>query len=144
MADIISRQLYLFLISVVSGIGIGLWYEVFRSLRKKVKHSGWQVQLEDVVFVLAAAVGIFILFQKYNYGSVRFYAFLGMILGGIFYFSALDILTVSFMGLMWDTLFLFGKLLFTFCVLPFKIIVNSLVKSLKKTAETVRIIKSKK
>lgn len=144
MADIISSQVELFLISVAGGIGVGIWYEIFRSFRKCIKHVSWQVHVEDIVFGMGTFLGIFILLQKYNHGSLRLYVFLGIALGCVFYFSAWSVLVSRLLGLIWDTLFFLYRNLFRSCLVPFKIIVNSLAKSLKKTAETVRIIKSKK
>ena len=45
---------------------------------------------EDVIFCFTAAIGLFILFQVYNQGMVRFYCLVGLECGAVFYFLVLS------------------------------------------------------
>lgn len=73
IAEEIIRQLQLFSLSGVYGVLLGIWYEFFRILRKTFVHKNRIVHLEDIIFCLTAAIGLFILFQVYNQGMIRFY-----------------------------------------------------------------------
>ena len=86
IAEIIAAQVHLFLINVVYGILLGIWYEFFRTLRKNFAHKDKIVHLEDIIFCVTASLGIFILFQVYNQGIVRFYCLMGLECGILFYF----------------------------------------------------------
>lgn len=90
IADIIIKQIHLFFISGLYGILLGLWYEFFRTLRKNFVHKNKMVHLEDMIFCFTAAIGLFILFQVYNQGMVRFYCLVGLECGAVFYFLVLS------------------------------------------------------
>lgn len=144
MAEIITSQAVLFLRSVGYGLLLGIWYEVFRVLRQLFIHRDSLVHMEDAVFCFSGAAGLFFLFQLYNRGSMRFYILLGLALGGGCYFLVL------YKPVQWLlkqvvklAVIIPGKLAGMFCI-PLKLIMNSIVKSLKKIRRTVRIIKSRK
>lgn len=144
MAEIIVQQSSLFLISMLYGVILGVWYDFFRAVRKKVSHRNRTVHMEDVVFCLSAAAGLFLLFQIYNQGRIRFYVLLGLFAGAVAYFFVLSVPVEKIMELIVGAAtFLLGKaagILF----LPVKIIVNSISKRLKKLVRTVRIVRSRK
>ncbi len=81
-----------FLISVLYGVILGLWYDFFRAVRRKISHRNRTVHMEDIVFCLSAAAGLFLLFQIYNQGSIRFYVLLGLFAGAMGYFFLLSAL----------------------------------------------------
>ncbi|MDD7113614.1 MAG: spore cortex biosynthesis protein YabQ [Lachnospiraceae bacterium] len=144
MAEIIMQQTRLFLISFGYGVILGIWYDIFRALRKSVEHRNKAVHMEDILFCFSGAAGLFLLFQICNQGRIRFYVLLGMEAGLILYFFLLSPLLCKVLC------FIVRKLLGCFRLVgkgiscPVKLIVNSFSKSLKKTMRTVRIIKSKK
>lgn len=144
MAVIIVEQAVLFFRSIAAGILLGMWYEVFRTLRKTVSHKDGMVHLEDFIFCVTGAVGIFLLFHIYNQGRLRLYVLGGVALGGMLYFCLLC-LPVQWLlkTIMKLCLLLPAQIMRKLCV-PFKIIMNSILKTLKKGRRTVRIIKSKK
>ena len=58
MAEIIVQQSSLFLISMLYGVILGVWYDFFRAVRKKVSHRNRTVHMEDVVFCLLSLIHI--------------------------------------------------------------------------------------
>ena len=88
MAEIIVEQARLFLVSMIYGILLGVWYEVFRTVRKEIVHGEKMVHLEDVIFCFSAAAGLFLLFQIYNQGRIRFYVLTGIFVGNTGFFAA--------------------------------------------------------
>lgn len=144
MAEIIIQQAELFVISALYGAALGIWYDFFRAVRKKVFHSNRLVHLEDIVFCVSAAAGLFLLFQICNQGRIRFYVLLGLFAGAMLYFVTGSALVEKGMErIVGSALFLLRKLGKLIC-LPVKIIVNSLLKTLKKTIRTVKIVRSRK
>ena len=80
-----NNQLYLFLIYVISGIAIGIIFDLFRVLRKSIKTSNLITYIEDTIFWII--VGSFLIWEIFtvSYGELRSYIFIGLILGIILY-----------------------------------------------------------
>lgn len=85
-----DNQAYLFMMFVINGILIGFLFDVFRILRKSFKTKDIITYIEDISFwILAGVLTLYFIFY-YNNGEIRFYIFLGIILGILIY-----ILTIS-------------------------------------------------
>lgn len=85
-----TNQACQFLIYIATGILICIFFDIFRALRKTIKTSNKLTYIEDVVFwIVVGAILIFEIF-KLNYGELRLYIFLGLILG-----SSIYLLTIS-------------------------------------------------
>ena len=144
MAEIIVQQFHLFLISFGYGMVLGVWYDIFRALRKSVEHRNKMVHMEDLLFCFSGALGLFLLFQICNQGSIRFYVFLGMEAGLVLYFFLISPVVGKAICLFMKTLCQIFRFLGKRISRPVKLIVNSFSKSLKNTIRTVRIIKNRK
>ena len=83
--------------SVVLGFFAGFVYDLFRILRKSVKHPDILTQLEDLLFWVFVSGLIFYFVLNKNSGEVRFYIILGTFLGMGMYFLTLSkpVLAVS-------------------------------------------------
>lgn len=144
MANIITEQSGLFLISMLYGVILGVWYDFFRVLRKRITHKNRFVHAEDVIFCFSAAAGLFILFQVYNQGRIRFFVLLGLEIGSLLYFFLFGRIVEKGISLLIE-IFCLGLSILQKCVgTPVKLIVKSILNILKKTWRTVRIIKSRK
>ena len=89
------QQAWLFLSTVVIGAGLGLFYDVFRVLRKTAPHRGFAVQLEDLLFWLAVTALVFYFMLHRNYGEIRFFSLLGVAIGGALYFATISRLVLK-------------------------------------------------
>lgn len=75
---------------VINGILIGFLFDIFRILRKSFKTKDIITYIEDISFwILTGLLTLYFIFY-YNNGEIRFYIFLGIILGILIY-----ILTIS-------------------------------------------------
>lgn len=81
MAELIYEQAQVFLHSLLCGFGIWFLYDLLLMLRKVFRHGAVLIGVEDILFWLIAAVIIFSMLYSYNYGSLRGYVFLGILLG---------------------------------------------------------------
>lgn len=144
MADIIMQQSRLFFISFSYGMILGVWYDIFRGLRKSVEHRNKVVHMEDILFCFSGAAGLFLLFQICNQGRIRFYVLLGMEAGLILYFILLSPVLGKALGYAIKIFIGLFQFIGRGIISPVKLIVNSSSKSLKNTLRTVRIIKSRK
>lgn len=78
-------QLYSFTIYIISGIIIGIFFDVFRILRRSFKTSDIITYIEDILFWIFS--GIFLLFVvfKFNNGEIRSYIIIGLLCGILIY-----------------------------------------------------------
>jgi spore cortex biosynthesis protein YabQ len=87
----ISEQAQIFIAAVEAGIIIGIFYDVFRIIRKIIPHPNWVIQLEDLIYwIIVSSFMFFVLFSK-NYGEIRGFALLGAFLGNVTYFFTFSI-----------------------------------------------------
>jgi len=85
-----SGQAWLFVSTVFTGMAIGLLYDVFRVLRRTAPHSGFAVQVEDLVFWVAATGLTFYYMLHRNYGEIRPFVLIGIAVGLVLYFVTLS------------------------------------------------------
>ncbi|NLK22163.1 MAG: spore cortex biosynthesis protein YabQ [Epulopiscium sp.] len=92
----ISEQAQIFLVSIQAGMVIGVFYDMFRIIRKIIPHPDWLIHLEDLIYwIIVSSFMFFVLFSK-NYGEIRGFALLGALLGNVFYFFTIGILVMKF------------------------------------------------
>lgn len=83
-------QAWLFLSTLIAGMAIGLFYDFFRIARKVIPHAGWVVQLQDLLFWVAATIGVFYFMLLRNFGEIRMFAILGVVIGAVLYFYTIS------------------------------------------------------
>lgn len=77
----IYEQLFDLLAFMVTGIVIGLLFDIFRIIRRSFKTSDFITYIEDIIFwLLAGCILLFTIFT-FNNGQIRIYIFIGLILG---------------------------------------------------------------
>ena len=81
----VYSQLFCLLIFTITGIIIGILFDIFRILRKSFKTADFVTYLQDILFwILTGAIILFSIFQ-FNHGEIRSYVFVGIILGVVLY-----------------------------------------------------------
>lgn len=92
----IITQLNTFIIYFILGILIGLFFDLFRILRKTFKTPDFLTYIEDILFgCITGAVLLWILFV-FNNGELRFYMFFALILGSLSYLITLSKYFIKF------------------------------------------------
>lgn len=81
----ITNQAYLFFIFIINGILIGLLFDFFRILRRVIKTSDIITYIEDILFWILTGFIILYSIFVFNNGQLRFYMFLGIVLGAFTY-----------------------------------------------------------
>lgn len=79
------EQLINFLYFIVTGIILSIIFDIFRILRKTIKTSDTITNIEDVLFGVITGIIILTSIFLFNNGELRFYIFLGIIIGITFY-----------------------------------------------------------
>jgi len=85
-----AGQAGLFASAVLVGVAIGLFYDFFRVLRKTARHNRLAVQLEDLVFWVAATGLTFYYMLHRNYGEIRPFTLVGVTIGVLLYFATVS------------------------------------------------------
>ncbi|MGL4738010.1 MAG: spore cortex biosynthesis protein YabQ [Cellulosilyticaceae bacterium] len=104
MNIIVNTQLELFLYAIAMGILLGMIYDLTRIFRKAIRHPNFLVQIEDGLYWILCAFIAFGILYLHNYGQLRIFVFLGMILGAIFYFATFSIVFMKIAVWIIDTL----------------------------------------
>ena len=86
VSEAIGREAQFFFYAVGEGVGLVLFYDVFRILRRIVRHGNVWVGLEDIVYWVLCTIAVFLLLHEKNDGMVRAFAFMGISIGIVIYY----------------------------------------------------------
>lgn len=86
----VLNQANLFLIFVINGAIIGLVFDIFRILRKSFKTSDIITIIEDILFWIITGIIILYSIFIFNDGEIRFFMFIGILLGVMLYMLILS------------------------------------------------------
>ncbi len=81
--------------SFLLGVVITFAYDGFLILRRLIKHGMLLVSLEDMIFWIACAIGVFYMLYEENNGILRWFAVFGATLGMIVYKASVSPLVVK-------------------------------------------------
>lgn len=135
-----TGQLYTFLVFSLSGIVIGIFFDVFRILRKSFKTPDFITYIEDVVFWITTGCFILFLLYYFNNGEIRWYTFLGIFIGIILYilfiskyFIAINVKIIQFIKKILNIIFFSFKWIIRKLILK---PISFIVINFKKTFQT--------
>lgn len=72
--------------ALLAGVAMGIYYDVFRFLRRIFKFDDLSVALQDLLFWITSAVFIFFICLKLNSGFIRIYFVIFTMIGWLCYF----------------------------------------------------------
>ncbi len=128
----INNQALLFCVFIINGLLIGLLFDFFRILRKSFKTSDIITYIEDILFWILTGIILLYSIFTFNNGEIRFYMFLGVILGCIIYmllFSRYIVNTITKIVLFFKKIII--KII-NIIIYPLKTLIKMLNKILKK------------
>lgn len=85
MDNIILSQLYSLLIFTITGIIIGVFFDIFRILRRSFKTPDIITYIEDILFWIFTGIFFIMVLFKFNNGEIRSYVLLGLLFGIMIY-----------------------------------------------------------
>jgi len=91
MAD----QARFFLWTMILGAVSGVIFDIFRIVRRIIKHPDFLTQAEDLLYWLVISVLIFYFILHHNSGEVRIYAIIGVFSGMSLYFLTFSRLIIK-------------------------------------------------
>lgn len=84
--------------SILLGIVITFVYDGFLILRRLIRHNLLLISLEDMIFWIACAIGVFYMLYEENNGILRWFAVFGATIGMIVYKKTISTLIVNVMS----------------------------------------------
>lgn len=73
--------------ALLTGIGMGIYYDVFRFFRRIFKFSPFSVAMQDLIFWITSAIPVFFICIKLNGGFLRIYFIIFALAGWFIYFK---------------------------------------------------------
>jgi spore cortex biosynthesis protein YabQ len=120
----VHEQLMLFLLSCICGGVVGVFYDIFRTLRIIFPHNTLLVVIEDIIFMCGYAFFISVFSVTAARGEMRVYYIFGNIIGFVVYILTLGAVVTAVM----KKLFMLVGGLFSIILCPFKRIYAFLCK----------------
>lgn len=132
-----SRQVYVFLLCIISGLLCGAFFDIQRFLREKYKSGKTRTIVEDSLFALFCIVVVIGFGYLFNNGELRYFQLMGTLSGVLFYAS---VLSRAFKKVLNTVFILFVNLIFK----PVKKIYRVLLIPFKMVLKNLRKLKNKK
>lgn len=121
MSNLVLEQFYIFLKLTLGGIFIGFIYDLYRLFRYFINPKKIATIIGDTIFfILVSIIVLFFLFYS-NWAELRWYVFLGFLVGGILYKIFLSDIIVK----------VFRKIIFII-LFPLKKVINIKKRFIKK------------
>jgi len=95
MAIAIAEQTAVFLYSLFLGVVLGCFYDFFRITRVAFLVPAVLVLAEDLLFFLFSSIILFGFILERNYGQIRWFILLGVVLGWVLYYFTLGSLVMK-------------------------------------------------
>ncbi len=90
-----NSQIQGFAISIIVGVLLGAFYDIFRIYRTVLRPEKRAVFFQDLFYMVCAAFVTFLLSLGVSYGEVRFYILCGEIIGCCLYFLTVGMVTIQ-------------------------------------------------
>ena len=79
------EQLTTFIYFIITGMVLGIIFDIFRILRKSFKTSDIITNIEDIIFGITTGIILLMSIFLFNNGELRLFVFIGIIFGIIIY-----------------------------------------------------------
>lgn len=128
----VQNQAYLFLVFSLTGVIIGIVFDIFRVLRMIYKTSDIATYIEDILFWVLAGIIILYNIWYFNDGEIRLFMILGIIMGAIIYALTLSNIFIKINSFIMSKIKTIMSFLYTIFKIPVKFIIN-IVKKVKNS-----------
>lgn len=138
----ITQQTFVFLGMALCGMCIGVLFDVFRVYRLLQRPKLLAVNISDLLFWILGGGVLYISLIYFNDGQLRWYVFVGLILGTILYFSLLSKLVIRIFvvisKIFMKILRFILKILLTPLLFLYKIVVIPLYRVISKISSGIQ------
>lgn len=95
-----TGQVLAFVITIVTGILLGLLFDCYRVLRGTFNPKAAVTWLTDLLYWLVATAVVFVAVVLSNWGELRFYVFFGILSGLGLYYKCLSLYSIRIFSMM--------------------------------------------
>ena len=138
MVITMAGQMKQLLIMAVFGFCAANVYDWLRSIRRIIIHDAFGVGVEDLIFWLVFALSASLLVFRLNYGELRFFLLLGIVIGAGVYYAVISPVFLKITAVIFKTVililrFVFGPFIIVYSLFSdkFEYFVNSIKKLLQ-------------
>ncbi len=125
--QLVNEQALLFFECLRVGIVMGIVYDLLRISRKLIKHLDIFVHIEDLLYWVGCSILAFSMVYMHNYANIRIFAFIGIILGAVFYFITFSVLFMKVATKVIEWLQVAIKYIFNLVMVPIKWTISMLL-----------------
>lgn len=143
MSGTIAGEGVLLAASLLFGIVLMMLYDIFRILRRMVRHGPALMAAEDIIYWLLCAIGIFAMLYQENDGLLRWFVLAGVAIGMLFENAVISPVIVRLLVKVLRVWLKFFQKVFGVFAKPGKKICAFLKKQLKKMKKAIKIGVSK-
>lgn len=118
----VNIQIYYFISTIITGLVVGVMFDIYRVIRGLNSPNKIMTAISDILFWILAAVTTFVVFLYTNNGDIRYYTFVGLLLGLYIYFKLISRRFINVLSSLVYFVFKFFRLLIIFIVYPIKIL----------------------
>jgi spore cortex biosynthesis protein YabQ len=83
----LNNQFLTMALMIGCGLGLGIFFDIYRVISSKLDLKHWVIAILDLIYGLVAAVAVFRVLYYSNYGQLRFFIFLALLLGIYLYYQ---------------------------------------------------------
>lgn len=142
--ETVNFQFFVFMYTVYGGILIGIVYDIYRVVKGRNNKERIITSIWDAIFLIFVLAIVFWAIFSSNYGQLRFYVFIGFLLGFYLYESLIGSLAYIILTWIKDGLIKLVNITNGIVILPFKLIYSFLwyplsnaLRRIKKMPKTI-------
>ncbi len=128
MNKVIIVELRFFFASIIWGMLLIVFYDLLRIFRRVMKHNGFFVAIEDIIYWVICSVLIFRMMYKQNNGIIRGFSILAMLLGMVIFHYAISDFFVNIISVLIHKIFHFIGMILNIIFRPFLFILKKIRK----------------
>lgn len=130
-----SRQVTLFIYSILSGILIGVLFDIYRIIRGVEEPGKIVTAIEDLLFWILTAIIIFVFMMYTNYAYLSFNIFVYIAMGIFLHFKLFSKTFIKILNSVLKYVFSLLRMIFYHIFYPFRIIFQKITKKEKKKVQ---------
>jgi spore cortex biosynthesis protein YabQ len=93
--DTLAGQVYGFAATIAAGLSLGLFFDLYRLWRRATRPKKAVTALSDILFWIIVTPLTYVYLLMGNWGELRFYVFLGLLLGLFLYFAVFSVIVIN-------------------------------------------------
>jgi spore cortex biosynthesis protein YabQ len=125
-----SRQITLFIFSLLSGMLVGIFFDVYRVLRGFEEPGTMITAIQDMLFWILTGIIVFIFMMYTNYAYMSFNVFVYNGIGLIIYLKLFSHVFILGYGKILNAILAIFRVIFYYLFYPIRIIFHKIIKKI--------------